>query len=182
MTQAPITEMCEVLDAIKIDLKGFTDDFYEMAGAEIIATADEVWSRAEMIMKVKEPIKSEWPKIKEDQVIALVVRQVAVEDPPLGVDVGGPGQHVLENVSDWTPELPVDEVKRDRADLIFARAPTAAAGARVDALELRHVEDPALQQALPLLAETQEAVEAAVEILGGSAAHILSGKTAEEDR
>jgi pyruvate formate lyase activating enzyme len=28
MTEAPLTEMCQVLDAIKIDLKGFSEDFY----------------------------------------------------------------------------------------------------------------------------------------------------------
>jgi pyruvate formate lyase activating enzyme len=28
MTEAPLTEMCRVLDAIKIDLKGFSEDFY----------------------------------------------------------------------------------------------------------------------------------------------------------
>ncbi len=30
-----------------------SDDAYRAAGAEIVATAAEVWSRAEMIMKVK---------------------------------------------------------------------------------------------------------------------------------
>ena len=48
---------------------GFTDDYYASAGAEILASADEVWSRAEMIMKVKEPIEAEWPKIREGQVL-----------------------------------------------------------------------------------------------------------------
>ena len=31
---------------------GFTDDFYANAGAQILETAQEVWARAEMIMKV----------------------------------------------------------------------------------------------------------------------------------
>ncbi len=48
---------------------GFTDDFYQNAGAEIVGTADEVWARAEMIMKVKEPIKVEWPRIRQGQVL-----------------------------------------------------------------------------------------------------------------
>jgi len=48
---------------------GFTDDFYEHAGVEIVATSDEVWERADMIMKVKEPIEPEWPKIREGQVL-----------------------------------------------------------------------------------------------------------------
>ncbi|MCH8961527.1 MAG: hypothetical protein IH820_09445, partial [Bacteroidetes bacterium] len=48
---------------------GFTDDFYADAGAEILDVADEIWSRAEMVMKVKEPIEPEWPKIREGQVL-----------------------------------------------------------------------------------------------------------------
>ena len=48
---------------------GFTDDFYQNAGAEIVDTSDEVWARADMIMKVKEPIRPEWPKIREGQVV-----------------------------------------------------------------------------------------------------------------
>jgi pyruvate formate lyase activating enzyme len=36
MTEAPLTEMCDVLDAIKIDLKGFSADFYRnVCGAEL---------------------------------------------------------------------------------------------------------------------------------------------------
>ncbi len=36
MTQAPLEEMCQVLDAIKIDLKGFSKDFYRsVCGAEL---------------------------------------------------------------------------------------------------------------------------------------------------
>lgn len=48
---------------------GFTDDFYAKSGAEVVGTAEEVWARAEMIMKVKEPIPSEWPLIRENQVL-----------------------------------------------------------------------------------------------------------------
>jgi pyruvate formate lyase activating enzyme len=36
MNEAPLAEMCEVLDAIKIDLKGFSKEFYrEVSGAEL---------------------------------------------------------------------------------------------------------------------------------------------------
>jgi pyruvate formate lyase activating enzyme len=36
MNEAPLAEMCSVLDAIKIDLKGFSEDFYrEVSGAEL---------------------------------------------------------------------------------------------------------------------------------------------------
>ena len=48
---------------------GFTDDFYAAAGAENLASADDIWSRADLILKVKEPIEPEWPKIREGQVL-----------------------------------------------------------------------------------------------------------------
>jgi pyruvate formate lyase activating enzyme len=36
MNEAPLTEMCEVLDAIKIDLKGLAEDFYrDVCGARL---------------------------------------------------------------------------------------------------------------------------------------------------
>ncbi|MEQ9399869.1 MAG: alanine dehydrogenase [Longimicrobiales bacterium] len=59
---------------------GFTDDFYESAGAEIVDTSDEVWQRAEMIMKVKEPIRPEWPKMREGQVLFTYFHFAADEE------------------------------------------------------------------------------------------------------
>ncbi len=48
---------------------GFTDEEYEQAGATILATIEEVYEKAEMIVKVKEPIASEYPLIKENQLL-----------------------------------------------------------------------------------------------------------------
>ena len=48
---------------------GFEDEDYLEAGAKILATADEVWQIAEMIMKVKEPIAVEYGRCRKDQLI-----------------------------------------------------------------------------------------------------------------
>ena len=48
---------------------GFTDKEYKAAGAKIAKNAKEVFKKAEMIMKVKEPIKSEYKLIKKDQLV-----------------------------------------------------------------------------------------------------------------
>ena len=48
---------------------GFDDAAYEAAGARVLPTADEVWSRADLIMKVKEPIEVEWPRMRPGQVM-----------------------------------------------------------------------------------------------------------------
>lgn len=48
---------------------GFTDDDYIQAGAQILATAKEVFDTADMIMKVKEPIAQEYGLIRPDQLV-----------------------------------------------------------------------------------------------------------------
>lgn len=48
---------------------GFTDEQYSEAGATILPTIEEVYGIAEMIVKVKEPIESEYALIKEDQLL-----------------------------------------------------------------------------------------------------------------
>ena len=48
---------------------GIEDDAYGAAGAEIVADAVEIWRRADMIVKVKEPQASEYPHLRSDQVL-----------------------------------------------------------------------------------------------------------------
>ena len=48
---------------------GFPDSAYTAVGAKIGPDADTVWREADMIMKVKEPIKPEWPRMKKGQVV-----------------------------------------------------------------------------------------------------------------
>ena len=48
---------------------GFSNEMYENAGATMLDTIEEVYAVAEMIMKVKEPIESEYKLIKKDQLV-----------------------------------------------------------------------------------------------------------------
>lgn len=48
---------------------GFDDALYAKAGAQIIASADDVWAQADMIVKVKEPIQSEYKRMREGQLL-----------------------------------------------------------------------------------------------------------------
>ena len=48
---------------------GFDDALYERAGARLINSADDVWAEAEMIVKVKEPIDPEYPRMREGQLL-----------------------------------------------------------------------------------------------------------------
>jgi alanine dehydrogenase len=48
---------------------GFSDDDYVKAGGQLLEQAAEVYSRSEMIIKVKEPIEQEYKLIRKDQLV-----------------------------------------------------------------------------------------------------------------
>lgn len=51
------------------DGSGFQDAEYKKAGAEVVSSIEEVYKRADMIVKVKEPIEKEYSLVKKDQII-----------------------------------------------------------------------------------------------------------------
>ena len=48
---------------------GITDAQYEAAGAELVDDAAQVWERAEMILKVKEPVGEELDRMRQGQIL-----------------------------------------------------------------------------------------------------------------
>ncbi|MBV6495612.1 MAG: alanine dehydrogenase [Acidobacteria bacterium ACB1] len=48
---------------------GFADEQYVKAGGKLLDTADEVWQTGDMIVKVKEPIAPEYPRMRENQLL-----------------------------------------------------------------------------------------------------------------
>lgn len=48
---------------------GFADDQYVKVGAKILESADDVWAEGDMIVKVKEPIAPEYPRMRENQLL-----------------------------------------------------------------------------------------------------------------
>jgi alanine dehydrogenase len=46
-----------------------TDEEYTAAGASIVPTADEVWSGAELLLKVKEPVAEEYHRLRKGQIL-----------------------------------------------------------------------------------------------------------------
>src|SRR6187431_2396462 len=48
---------------------GYPDADYVKAGAEIVQQAKEVFARADMIVKVKEPLKAEFPLLRRGQIL-----------------------------------------------------------------------------------------------------------------
>lgn len=58
---------------------GFTDDAFVKAGAQMVATAKEIYQRAEMVMHVKEPLPQEYHLIRADQIIFTFLHLAANE-------------------------------------------------------------------------------------------------------
>src|SRR3954470_21690817 len=89
------------------DGSGFSDEAYKAAGASISPTADDVWQQAEMIMKVKEPIAVEWPRMRRGQVIYTYFHCAAAEDLSRAVIDSGAIAVAYETVQLPSGELPL---------------------------------------------------------------------------
>ena len=59
---------------------GISDESYASNGARIVATADEVWELAELIVKVKEPQATEWPLLRTGQLVFTYFHFAASEE------------------------------------------------------------------------------------------------------
>jgi alanine dehydrogenase len=58
---------------------GIGDEAYARAGATIVADAREVWAQAELVLKVKEPVASEYPFLRADLVLFTYLHLAANE-------------------------------------------------------------------------------------------------------
>jgi alanine dehydrogenase len=85
---------------------GFEDEQYVAAGARMLGV-DEVWARAEMIMKVKEPIQVEWPRMRAGQVIFTYFHYAADEALTRACLESGAITIAYETVQLPTGELPL---------------------------------------------------------------------------
>ena len=86
---------------------GFPDEAYTAVGAQILGSADEVWQKAEMIMKVKEPIAVEYPRMRQGQVIYTYFHFAASEELTKAVIKSGAIAVAYETVQLASGELPL---------------------------------------------------------------------------
>ena len=86
---------------------GFEDEAYSKVGATIIASADKVWTQADMVVKVKEPIAVEYPRIKDSHVIFTYFHFAASEELTLALRDSGAVSIAYETVQLSTGELPL---------------------------------------------------------------------------
>jgi len=53
---------------------------YERAGAEVVASPEGVWSKADMVLKVKEPVPAEYDRMREGQVLFTYLHLAASKE------------------------------------------------------------------------------------------------------
>ena len=61
-------------------LSGFADELYRQAGAELLASAADLWARAEMVVKVKEPVEQEYGYFRKGLVLFTYLHLAPVRE------------------------------------------------------------------------------------------------------
>ncbi|MBV7377445.1 alanine dehydrogenase [Maritimibacter dapengensis] len=86
---------------------GFTDDDYRAAGAEVVATAEEVFERADMIVKVKEPQAEERARLRKGQILFTYLHLAPDPDQTHDLLKSGVTAIAYETVTDAFGRLPL---------------------------------------------------------------------------
>lgn len=86
---------------------GCDDAAYRAAGAEIVATAEEVFARAELVVKVKEPQPREWQLLRPGQVLFTYLHLAADKPQAEGLMASGAVAIAYETVTDRRGRLPL---------------------------------------------------------------------------
>ncbi|MFO7756970.1 MAG: alanine dehydrogenase [Roseovarius sp.] len=86
---------------------GFDDAAYEAAGARIIATAEEVFAEADMIVKVKEPQPAERRMLREGQLLFTYLHLAPDPDQTRDLMASGCTAIAYETVTDSNGGLPL---------------------------------------------------------------------------
>ena len=58
----------------------FSDEDFKAAGAQILGSADQVWTDADLLLKVKEPIAEEYSRLRKDQVLFTYLHLAASKE------------------------------------------------------------------------------------------------------
>ncbi len=86
---------------------GCDDAAYRAAGAEVVATAEEVYGRAELIVKVKEPQPQEWKLLRAGQVLFTYLHLAADKKLTEALLATGCVAIAYETVTDRRGRLPL---------------------------------------------------------------------------
>jgi alanine dehydrogenase len=100
---------------------GFTDEEYQQAGALILHSAEEVWTRAQMVVKVKEPQASEFPYLRPDLILFTYLHLAADQALTQALLSSGVIGVAYETVVDAHGKLPLLEPMSEVAGRMAAQ-------------------------------------------------------------
>ena len=86
---------------------GIDDEQYAAHGAEIVDSAKEIWQRADLIVKVKEPMKQEWPLMRDGQIVFTYFHFAADKKLTEAVMKSGITAIAYETIRDKNGALPL---------------------------------------------------------------------------
>lgn len=86
---------------------GIEDALYAEHGAEMVASAADIWDRADLILKVKEPMPSEWPLLRRGQTIFTYFHFAADQQLTEAVAASGAAAVAYETLRDAQGRLPL---------------------------------------------------------------------------
>jgi alanine dehydrogenase len=113
---------------------GFEDEDYSAMGAEIVDTAEEVFHKSEMIVKVKEPLPPEYDLLKDHQVVFTflhLAREKELTDVLLKKNITGIAYETIQLADESLPLLvPMSEIAGKMSIQIGARFLEESQGGR----------------------------------------------------
>jgi alanine dehydrogenase len=86
---------------------GIPDEQYAVHGADIVTAAEDVWKRADLIVKVKEPLLQEWPLLRPGQIVFTYFHFAADEKLTRAVLGSGIIAVAYETIKDAKGNLPL---------------------------------------------------------------------------
>jgi len=86
---------------------GISDDDYTQHGAAIVPDGSAIWTRSDMVVKVKEPLPDEWPLMRDGQIVFTYFHFAANEDLTRAVMNSGCVAVAYETIRDAKGTLPL---------------------------------------------------------------------------
>jgi alanine dehydrogenase len=86
---------------------GADDDAYRAAGAKIVPTAADIFQKADMVVKVKEPQPSEWAQLRDGQILYTYLHLAPDPEQTKGLLASGVTAIAYETVTDERGGLPL---------------------------------------------------------------------------
>ena len=85
---------------------GFSDDEYKQSGAVILENAHDIWQESDLLIKVKEPLESEYPLMRKDQILYTYLHLASNKPLTMAMLQSGCKGVAYETIQDQSGGLP----------------------------------------------------------------------------